>query len=196
MERLLWKYRMLASLRARREAVEREGLGSFGLEEGRERKRLFRRIAREFPGALRELDSFTAAELDARRAEVERACEELRAGNDIRHRGGWIELILDFHRTLREALMVKRWLALRLPKGGAITEDLVDAYADRRARLERLRVDRAEGGAALDADGLTRHLRPPGGRLVALVWETLEDRHGRPRSEMEARLFGLTLADA
>ncbi|HEY0840172.1 MAG TPA: hypothetical protein VGD74_08300 [Vulgatibacter sp.] len=249
LERLAWKYRTLAALRARREAVEAAGASCFEPAESRERRRTFRRIAREFPGALRELDSFSAARL---RSKADRLEAQL-AHPDRREPapGEWAAVVLDFHRTLRQALTVKRWLARRLPRGGVVSDKVVADFIRRLDRMHRLRgqlagVRGAAGGGEGDvattrtgegwsaagrvkddavaarlaqgrsaacgdigdaagtrvgidpstsvgegaADLLLRLHRPPGGRLVSLVWMTLEGRHGRPRDELERMIFG------
>lgn len=236
LERLLWKYRTLAALRARREALESAGETCFEPAEALERKRLFRRVAREFPGALRELDSFPAARLEARAARIEDELRHLRgaaaspvhdAGADPRRDeprrlggravatvndadiasrddgvrgdvapGEWASIVLDFHRTLREALMVKRWIARRLPRGGDIPEALVGDFTKRLDRMYRLRGERAGAAGSASrrrdehAELLARHLRPPGGRVLPLVWARLEQRHGKARAELEEMIFG------
>lgn len=197
LERLLWKYRILATLRARREELEAAGRSCFEPAEAVERKRLFRRVAREFPGALRELDSFPAGQLVAKAETIELELGRVRCGGGGLARGEWTAVILDYHQTLREALMVKRWIALRLPRDTAIPPTLVRAFTQRIERMHRLRGEPTEPGmgAALrrhdeHAELLARHLRPPGGRILSLIWEGLERRHGRPRPALEAMLFG------
>ncbi|AKU91002.1 hypothetical protein [Vulgatibacter incomptus] len=211
LERLAWKYRALVELRRRREDAVREGLQSFGPDEAAARKREFRRIARSFPGALRELDSLSAEVLERRAREVDEALERLCHGEAGCPDGSWIALAIDFHESVRECLATKRWLSARVPRGGGVSDDVVDAFLRRRERLCRLStalearstqgpppagqspatgltgssIDRAEVSAVL-----TEHWRPPGGRLLALVWTALEMRHGRPRADLEASLFG------
>lgn len=109
LDRLAWKYRQLATLRARREELERAGASRFEEAEALERKRAFRRIAREFPGALRELDSLPASVL-RERAEAVEAARSAPAGATIEP---WIPLALDFHAIVR-ALLAER----RRPRGG------------------------------------------------------------------------------
>lgn len=172
LERLAAKYRALAELRARREEAVSVGLAGFTGDEAAARRAAFRALAREFPGALRELDTLAAATLRARLADVERELSEARAepGRAIASRR-WIAVAVDYHETLRAALALKLRLARRLPRGGAVTEALA-----------------RELGA--DAAVLESHLRPPGGRLHALVWDALERRHGLPRAELERLVFG------
>jgi hypothetical protein len=79
LQALVRKYRTLAELRRRRDQVKAAG-GVWDVEEGARRRAAFRRLAEEFPGALRELELPVAA-LEARAAATE---EELAAA-----RGWW-----------------------------------------------------------------------------------------------------------
>jgi len=202
LERLAWKYRQLAALRARREELERSGASSFDEAEAKDRKRAFRRVAREFPGALRELDSLPASALRARTRAVEAAA-----------RGGpidpWIPLALDFHALVRTMLTVRRWIALRQRTCGVVPAEVEVALRVRMERLHRHRGAhvasapavafvgellaelRREGDPVVPSGGmLTLVARPPGGRLLDLAWRRLELHHGRPRAELESLLFG------
>jgi hypothetical protein len=165
------KYRTLAELRARREALAGQGKLGFGEEEGEERRRAFKKVARAFPGALRELDG-CSADLLSRKA---RAVEAAIAGGVVPR---WIEVVLDFHRTLREALAVKLWLAMRIGRAGRVTPELVEAY-----RL-------AHPSAEVDAAFLERHHHPPEGRVLSLVWDAVGRRHGMTADEIRTTVFG------
>lgn len=190
LERLAGKYRALAALRARREALEAEGHDCFDEAEGAVRRRAFRRIARQFPGALRELDTSSAQTLEARAADVEAAL-----------RGGavapWIPVVLDYHLTLRETLLVKTWLARRSPRGAPLDAATLSLFAARLRRLEALR--RRIDLPGLGADDLPatpegwsaladRYLRPPGGRVLPIVHDALARRHGLQRGALLALL--------
>lgn len=167
---------------------------SFGPDEAAERKRLFRRIAREFPGALRELDSLSRRQLEVRAAAVDEALSLLERGEAPLLRGQWLAVIADYHRHLREALAVKRWIARRLPRKGEIPSDVVDAFLERLERGQRLVGGAARMGwsppqrAALAA-WLAIHHAPPGGSLLEWVWSRLEERHGLPRAELQGLVF-------
>lgn len=185
LERLAYKYRALARLRARREELAAAGAVAFGGEEGRERLAELRRLAREFPAALRELERATTAQLEARARAVEEELAALRR-DPARQAPGplWMRVVLDFHVRLREALALKLWLARRLPRGGppeAITLELVAAY-------------RAFAGlpedAAVEPAWLHRHLHPPEGRITSLVWEALTEKYRLPRETLERLVFG------
>ncbi|WP_373048098.1 hypothetical protein [Vulgatibacter sp.] len=187
LRRLAWKYEQLVALRERREAVEVAGADCFPPAEGASRKAAFRRIAREFPGALRELDTVPAALLREREARVRAACERCAAGDAPAD--PFVELALDFHLTLRETLLVKRWLATR--PAGTSAERLA-AFTVRLERIRSLRARLGLAGEAAPADlaaWLELRHRPPRGRLLDLVWSELEARHGAPRAALEAALF-------
>jgi hypothetical protein len=168
-ERLLRKYRALTELRARREEAQAHGLTSFTGEEAAARRALFHTLAREFPGCLRELDSSSAARLRSRAEALERAPEP-----------AWAEVVDAYHRALHDALELKRWLALRLPRGGEVTPSLVAEFSA---------TPLAQHHPA-NAEHLARHLHPPGGRLQSLVWAELEARFARPRADLERDIFG------
>ncbi len=111
------KYRELERLRARREAVEATG-ETFGDEELQGRRRAFRALAAEFPGALRELDTSRGALLGAKAAAVEEELAAVQAGSTVGR--AWVVVVLDFHRTLAGLLARKAARAdelLRLPGG-------------------------------------------------------------------------------
>ncbi len=185
LERLAGKYRALAALRERREAAEALGLARFGRDEAAARGDEFRRVAREFPGALRELDVTPAAVLAGRARDVETEIAQLRAepGRGAPGRA-WVTIVLDYHATLRELLVAKLWLSANVPRGGLVTDEIAERYrAWRRASGDVL-------PAELDVALLAGCLRPPGGRLNPLVWEALERRHGLPREEIERAVFG------
>lgn len=173
LEELAEKYRVLARLRERREELEGRGERGFGDEEGKARRDEFRRIARRYPGALRELQASTAAGLRAKARAVE---AEIAAGRTEPERA-WIRVVLEFHAAVRDALVVKGWLARNVPREAAITPEVVAAF-------------RAAHGGRADAALLEAHRHPPGGRLLALVWAALATRTGRPRAELERAVFG------
>src|SRR5690606_38619736 len=131
LERLRRKYERLAALREAREILEARGCDRFPPEEAAARKAAFRRVARAFPGALRELDSLPAAELRAREARVRRARD--RAAAALPSDDPWVELVLDFHLTLREMLLARRWLAARAGKDEAETRAALRARWERQA---------------------------------------------------------------
>lgn len=128
-------------------------------------ERALRPLAREFPGALRELDCLPLPLLDQRLAAVVDAAQ-----------GGapepWIEWMLAYHEQMRLALRAKARL------GGAGPGD-----AQLIARVA------SELGEPCSPAFVARVARPPRGRLNLLVFELLEQRFGRPRAELELALF-------
>jgi hypothetical protein len=131
------KYRALLELRQPREAAIALGLSSFPVEEGAPRREAMRVLAEEFPGALRELDDATAAELAARL----RAIESALAGGPAER---WMLAATLFHAGLREALRIRRgdegalafWSrddldGVRRPSSGRLLDVVWTAVADR-----------------------------------------------------------------
>jgi len=90
------KYALLEQLRAEREQAAAEGLGRFAGEAAERRRERMRAVAGRFPGALRELDVLTAAQLRHRREVV----QAVRAGAPSPR---WLEATALLHRWLKEA---------------------------------------------------------------------------------------------
>ncbi len=177
------KYRALIALRLEREALEARGVFALDGAAGRARKQRGRRLARRFPGALRELDELTVAQLEQRLAEVEAELVGAGRGQGARR---WVLVMLDFHALLVEALAIKRWLS-RHARGARA----VDAALLRRFRRYLSRSPaRQHAMAGVDEAFLMRYLRPPHGRLLALVWDELAARHALPKSELSRMIFG------
>lgn len=134
---------------------------------------VLRALAREFPGALRELECLPLDAIDRRLASVVAATR----GAPLEE---WIPWMLDYHRHMRIALAVKRWLA---------------GYGDhRRAAPDIARRVWVELHERCDTELVARIARPPAGRLNRLIFEQLEREHGRPAVELEAMLFPALLA--
>jgi hypothetical protein len=177
LSRLAEKYRALVALRARREEREAEGAARFSDAESALRRGAFRLVARHFPGALRELDQTTGKVLARKLAAVEAGAPQL-----------WMRVTIDFHDTLREALAVKMWLAQRLGRDGEIDAQVLDAFHAWHAAYEALPHGIMCAGA-LSVDFLRRHRKPPGGRVVSIVWSALAARHGVAREELEPMVW-------
>jgi len=167
LQALVRKYRTLAELRRRRDQVKAAG-GVWDVEEGARRRAAFRRLAEEFPGALRELELPVAA-LEARAAATEEELAAAEAGGAVGRL--WVRVIVDFHQLLAYALDAKMWLARRVGPRGVITDDDLAALADFRG----CEVARAE------AEELHH---PPGGRVVEIVWRALAERYGLSRETL------------
>src|SRR5262245_33525554 len=130
LERLAHKYRSLAALRARREELEGAGRDGFSPDELAARAQAFRLIAGEFPGSLRELDTTTGDALAAKADTVERELAALAADPSLAApAGSWIRVVVDYHAILRELLAMKLWLARRIGRNGAVTEQVAAEFA-------------------------------------------------------------------
>lgn len=130
---------------------------------------VLKRLAAEFPGALRELDCLPLDVIDRRRDAVSRAEQ----GAPLEP---WIEWMIAYHRLMRLALAAKRRLAsARSPGFEQAT----------RIALE-LRLECAE---PCEPAFVERVASPPSGRLNRLVFEELAIVLGRSSFEIEGALF-------
>lgn len=128
-----------------------------------------RPLAREFPGALRELDILPLRLLDQR---VQAIADAERGATPE----PWIEWMLAYHDRMRLALSVKE----RLRGAGPSNSTLIAQIAS------ELTWERA---APCSAEFVARVARPPRGRLNTLIFETLEAELGLPRNQLESALF-------
>ena len=155
------RYETLAELRRARDRGEPRPEASF-----------WKRLAREHPGSLRELDTLPLPILDARAAALRAAAE-----------GGALEawmILLAHHRALWIAAL---WIKLAIRPGDAIDDARAEALA---------REASARAGVVVDAAFARGVARPPRGRLEILILAQLEREHGRPAAEIAA----LVLPDA
>ena len=129
---------------------------------------VFKELAREFPGCLNELDTLPLDAVDARAAALAGAA----AGGPVEP---WMAWLGGYHALLRAALALK-------PRVGRAALD--DTRAARLAEEAS-----ALAGVAVDAAFVRAVADPPGGRLVALVFETLAARHGQPAATIRRALF-------
>jgi len=160
-----------------------------------------RALAERFPGALREIDVRTLADLEARLGLLEAA-----------HRGelpapAWAALQLSFHECLRLALKVKRSAGVagdprgaraaiaRRAVGAVDGRDDAEAAADRAAAQSPDASDAPTHPAAsrdltaLGQSALDAILHPPGGRLVPWVLARVAAAHGTTIQQVEESLF-------
>jgi hypothetical protein len=133
--RLAEKYRALAGWRRRKSAGG-----------GEPDRAVFRAVATEFPGALRELEVLSLSALDARAEAL------ARAGRGEGPIAPWMRVIASYHRWMRAALWVKR----RGARGDEAPEALAGACA-------------ARHGVAADGAFVRDALRPEGGRVRPVV---------------------------
>jgi hypothetical protein len=187
LEALAGKYATLERLRRRRELLAAAGHLGFDDAERAARRLEFRRVAHEFPGALRELETTPADVLAAKAAavrdEADRARRDPAAAAPAR---AWVAVVLDFHASLREALAIKLWLARRavaVPLDEATVAACAAWYgaAGRPAR---------RGAWPVDAATLERLHRPPRGRVLPVVWAAVVARHGGTAAALEQAVFG------
>ena len=128
-----------------------------------------RALAKEFPGALRELDTLALAEIARRRRALSRAA-----------RGGaiesWMAWMVAYHATMRAALVIK----VKLGKSRPISDATMRAVITDAARRTGVHADRS----------LVRSVaRPPQGRLNVVVFERLGQKFALPADEIWQALF-------
>jgi len=185
--KLAGKYRALELLRRRREEAEAEGLLEFPASEAAARAAECKKLAADFPGSLRELDSTPASVLALKATVVERELEEIRKHPGRRSPSRyWIAVVLEYHALMSEALAAKKWLADNVAKGGKITAKVARSYKSWRKELVAgpLREEN-------ERNFLMHVQHPPGGRLQMLVWRRLEERHGLSRRSLQQAVFGV-----
>ncbi len=189
LQALAEKYTTLARLRARREELEANGQLAFEDHERDARLDDFRRVARAFPGALRELDRSSAQLLTAKAAAVAAELEVVRA-DPARPAPSrtWIAVVLDYHATWRELLAIKLFLARRRPVPAALLPEDVEAC---RLWYDTLPADNRRVGWPLDAASLDLLRKPPGGRVTPFVWRRLTERHGLLQAELVQAIYGV-----
>jgi hypothetical protein len=155
---LLRKYETIARLRRDR------GRGGAAAE-----RSVLRALAREFPGALRELDTVTLVEIDKRRRTLALAA----AGGTVET---WMAWMVTYHATMRAALLVKA----RVAKSRAPSDELL-----RRAKADAARLS----PVPLDDAFVRAVARPPDGRLNVAVFERLGRQFGVSPDQIWQALF-------
>ena len=128
-----------------------------------------RALSREFPGALRELDTVPLAEIDRRR----RALDSAARGGPVET---WMTWMVDYHATMRAALVVKA----RVARSRSLSDELVTTL--QREVLRRI-------GLEIEATFVTSVARPPQGRLNRAVFERLGQKFGVPADDIWDALF-------
>jgi hypothetical protein len=102
------KYRALLVMARERDDFEAAGVLQLTGAKRVERHGRARRLARQFPGALRELDGATVAGLTERLAGIE---AELAARRGQESAPRWMRMVAEFHDELRERLRIKASVA-------------------------------------------------------------------------------------
>jgi hypothetical protein len=152
------KYETIAGLRREREAGGAVAARS-----------VLRALAREFPGALRELDTVALAEVDRRRAALLAAAH----GGPVED---WMTWMVAYHATMRAALVVKS----RVARVAVLSDEVVTSAARDASRLS---------GVMLDDAFVLAVARPPAGRLNVAVFELLGQRFGVSAERIWEELF-------
>jgi hypothetical protein len=102
------KYDTLLALRVQREHLESNGVFTLSATATKARRRIAQALARQFPGALRELDGWNAAALAARLHDL--ADERARAyalPHAVYPERLWVEAVLAYHTVMRQALAAR-----------------------------------------------------------------------------------------
>jgi hypothetical protein len=131
---------------------------------------VFKALAEQFPGVLRELDSLPMSVIEARRQALSRVL----AGETIE---SWMAWMAAYHTLMRTAL----WIKLRTAKHP-------DVNAERAAQLVR-GVER-EFGFGVDEQFVVDVARPRTGRINVVVLERLEKLFGVSANEIRREIFG------
>lgn len=130
---------------------------------------VFKELAAQFPGALRELDMLPMSVIEARRQALARVL----GGDSIEP---WMAWIVTYHALMRIAL----WIKLRTAKQPDVT-------MDRAAFLVR-GIER-EFGFGVEEQFVVDVARPHAGRLNAVVLGRLEKLFGVSASEIREAIF-------
>lgn len=129
------------------------------------------KLAEEYPGALREIDTLPIDVIRERIALLERT------EDDVESAAPWMSAQIYFHRVSRGALIAKRWLRGRK----AITRELRLEFAEVASSLD--------ADALLVADDLEHVALPPNGRLTTFVYRKVAGLLGRHEAEVRALVF-------
>jgi len=165
LERLAFKYRTLAELRR-----------SKARGDAPPAREVFRDLAAEFPGALKELDTLTLDVID-RRAE---GLAEAAAGGAVEP---WMAWVNAYHALARAALFVRL-------RGARLRGSITNARAldpDQASALAAHATSRS--GASVDAAFVLAVLDPPGGRMNAVLYDHLSIVFGEPAAAIKQAIF-------
>jgi hypothetical protein len=152
------KYRLLSQLRRKQQPWSAPDLHVSLLQ-----------LAREFPGALRELDTLPLVELEARLEALERAAHSGRVAE-------WMLWMLAYHGGMRAALHIQRRLEGRARLVRALAADLAAEAA-------------RESGFGCDAEFVTTVAALPSGALHQFVIQRVGLQRGAPEAAVRRALF-------
>lgn len=131
-------------------------------------------LAREFPGALREIDRLPLDVLADRISAIEAALA------DATRVTPWMRASWSFHRLARGALVVKRWLGSRSPP--------TSTRADLEIAIASSALEHGDDARAW-LDDLGAIARPPRGRLMDLVHARVAAELGWTVDEVREAVF-------
>ncbi|MDP9151486.1 MAG: hypothetical protein M3O36_16320 [Myxococcota bacterium] len=132
-------------------------------------------LASRFPGALREIDDLTLAEIRRRIAAIDAVLVE-RVGPD-----SWMVAMVLFHSSARGVLCAKRWLA-----GRKHVDSLLAVRYARAVPSLRFPDDAVQW-----IDDLPVVAQPPRGRLLDVVYARIAGRLRTSEDETRRLVFGL-----
>lgn len=133
-------------------------------------------LASRYPGALRELDELTMAQIEQRLAALERCCASAHEPAP-----DWAALQIGYHGWMRAVLRIKRLARGRgCAEAAAVLRELAGSYrpAPDEPPLERF-----------DAAALCAVLEPPAGRLNPWVFDRVAAEHGVTPDRVRKALF-------
>ena len=133
---------------------------------------VFKALASEFPGCLKELDTLPLEEIDARAAALAAAA----SGGPILD---WMAWLAGYHALLRAALRI-RIRSTRSTRSRTVDEARAMSLAEDAA---------AHSGAAIDPAFVHAVMRPPGGRINPVVFARLAHLHGATAATIKRALF-------
>lgn len=138
-------------------------------------------LARKFPGALRELDELSMAQIDARIAELDAALAEGRVPE-------WAALQVAYHGAYRFALRIKRLAARKGALDDTALEHAIDRLITGAAGSHASEPDEPRL-VDFDAASLRAILRPAGGRLHPWVLGHVAKTLGVPVEAVSQAIF-------
>ncbi len=127
-----------------------------------------RALALRFPGALREIDALPLESIERRLTALDRA----RGGEPER----WMVAMSRYHREMRLALEVKRWLGRRRVVDAAMERAFEEAHQD--------------PARAWGRERLALLARPPGGRISRVVVASVAESMGASPADVRRWVLG------
>jgi hypothetical protein len=189
LRRLLHKYQLLLEL----------SRGTPGRTE--QRRDAMRTIAQRFPAALREWDEQPREEIERRHGlltELVAHGEPLATAQTMFiATETWLRYSLDVHDCLRAVLQLRRYLSQqaggRLPRGAAASDQAPedrDSILARLATCQALVCDCEVPWLTVTPALLSAIAQPAAGRLTALAYQAVAERHGTSPATIKHALFG------